>query len=166
MAHKQIRLPENTQNTYHYRANFVRKMRYSTGDSYLSLFLSYSESIGCERRLKCHDLCRPYHKELINLAKPVIRGTLNNGINIHVILSVRTGIILVVRTHALMHTPRKLFSQYPSTKHCLKKIRCNIVQIYDITYLWLKIILINLLCKLLPEYCENLLYASLAFKSR
>ena len=47
MAHKQIRLPENTQNTYHYRANFVRKMRYSTGDSHLSLFLSYSESIGC-----------------------------------------------------------------------------------------------------------------------
>ena len=46
MAHKQIRLPENTQNTYHYRANVVRKMRYSTGDSYLSLFLSYSESIG------------------------------------------------------------------------------------------------------------------------
>ena len=47
MAHKQIRLPENTQKTFHYRANFVRKMRYSTGDSYLSLFLSYSESIGC-----------------------------------------------------------------------------------------------------------------------
>ena len=40
MANKQIRLPENTQNTYHYRANFVRKMRYSTGDSYLSLFSS------------------------------------------------------------------------------------------------------------------------------
>ena len=46
MPHKQIRLPDNTQNTYHYRANFVLKMRYSTGDSYLS-FLSYSESIGC-----------------------------------------------------------------------------------------------------------------------
>ena len=43
VAHKQIRLPENTQNTYHYRANFVRKLRYSTGDSYLSLFLLYSE---------------------------------------------------------------------------------------------------------------------------